>query len=196
MTSVTDDYSPSSVSAGMNECLNLGSWEGRASVRVWVLSAPRCRAVRPIPGHSGWRSGLPISAVPEGASRKRGIGNGFWEKGGAQDGCQRDRPSDSPAIGWLVRKLMARSARESAAARDGGRGCLAGTLRGCAADHGSISHQSLRFRADCRLNHWVGQIDGAGIGVVGDRAAIGHQRGLRRRRSVGQLVARGQGAGA
>ena len=43
-------------------------------------------------------------SVPEGASRQRGIGNGFWEKGGAQDGCQRDRPSVSPAIGWFVRK--------------------------------------------------------------------------------------------
>lgn len=38
-TSMTDDHSPRSGRAGMNECLKLGSGEGCASVRVWVSAA-------------------------------------------------------------------------------------------------------------------------------------------------------------
>jgi hypothetical protein len=37
--SITDDHSASSFNAGMNECLELGSGEGRANVRVWVVEA-------------------------------------------------------------------------------------------------------------------------------------------------------------
>jgi len=37
-TSMTDDHAPSAVSAGVNECLKLGSGGGGANVRVWVES--------------------------------------------------------------------------------------------------------------------------------------------------------------
>ena len=74
-TSMLDDRSPSSVNAGMNECLELGSGEGRANVRVWVwpyaASEGYVRAVPDIQATRPADQDQTLRAMSNGCRRKR-----------------------------------------------------------------------------------------------------------------------------